>query len=417
MSPWPCAIGGEPVVTVNVLKIEETPKGTLYFHEGSCKVGKNPTYPEIGGKAFASKFERLVKHIKAENRKRGTSYNPWAVATAALGGHPPRRNPYGRKWIKGAIRRPGALTAYAKRHGTLTARGTIDIPRTREVAERAGDTRVLHELALAETLRGFQARRNPSPVRGRIYGRGHEEADTEAMSREDAVKQWWEEEGSPEDAARSYGPQWRAQMEARVSELMEYGPEGEPDRNPSRARKFIGKAKKALGSRTARRIAGAGVAAAGIAASPEVGPEAGAAGMALGKRIASSGVKRNPSPKEAERSLKLAFKELQKGSMSRGFAREYAERALRQSGDEGSVAVAARQLLAQLAPPPQRNPKVDGAEAVEITYREANGQLWTHKFGEQTGITPTLRVRKGKRRDSLVINSGVTKVTKRGIID
>jgi hypothetical protein len=61
-----------------------------------------------------------------------------------------------KKWIQGAIQRPGALTAYAKGHGGMTKRGTISRPwaqgeqrRLRAKAKRTpAETRRLRQINL-----------------------------------------------------------------------------------------------------------------------------------------------------------------------------------------------------------------------------------------------------------------------------
>jgi len=53
------------------------------------------------------------------------------------------------KWIAGAIKRPGALKAAAKRRGT-TVSGLIAHP------PRNASTRLKLQIALAKRLRGFQ---------------------------------------------------------------------------------------------------------------------------------------------------------------------------------------------------------------------------------------------------------------------
>ena len=500
---------------------------------------KNPSkYPEKTSPAFRRKYESLVKKLKA----RGDVESPWAVATAALGGHPPRRNPEGE-------------------------------PHVGETWTTSGGGRVV--------VVGIQER-----------GKTYEIEDPKS---------------------RSAGLIDRKDMRGRVR------------KNPSRARRALGKARKALTGRTARRIAGAGVAAAGIAASPEVGPEAAAAGIEAGRRIASSKrnpilgpmapfpkkgdfaiadhvqdgdgrwgrvsdfreggsivvryedgswsvlrpeqivknvgptlaarrsqknperfpwqmvgwwdnreaalanaehyrlthpgtvvqvrmqaddtyavewrtelehrmairaererknptpeerykaekalrdelrslqdaafaavgrgdeaaakdahkkidlmfkrlrkSKRNPAPKEAERSLCLAYKELSKGRLGASYAREYAERALRQSGGEGPTAVAATRVLAalgryyatssEMVPDPtsvlaeiaSRNPVVNGATVTRIEYTTRAGARYYHDFSEDPKFpAPKIRVKEGSSHDKLEI--GPTTVRAAGI--
>lgn len=59
-----------------------------------------------------------------------------------------------KKWIKGAIKRPGALRAKAKRAGALTAQGTIKKSWLR--AKAKGKDRTARQARLALTMRGFR---------------------------------------------------------------------------------------------------------------------------------------------------------------------------------------------------------------------------------------------------------------------
>jgi len=62
-----------------------------------------------------------------------------------------------KKWIAGAIKRPGALTAAAKRAGALTRSGTIRIAWLRKQAKAKG--RRGKQARLALTMRGMKTRK------------------------------------------------------------------------------------------------------------------------------------------------------------------------------------------------------------------------------------------------------------------
>lgn len=47
--------------------------------EAEAKISTDPE------SRFTAKAQRCHKHIQAQNRKRGTAYNPYAVCTASLG--------------------------------------------------------------------------------------------------------------------------------------------------------------------------------------------------------------------------------------------------------------------------------------------------------------------------------------------
>lgn len=63
-----------------------------------------------------------------------------------------------RKWIKGAIKRPGALRAAAKRAGALTPSGTIKLSWLRDQVKSSNPRRV-KQARLALTMRGFKGRK------------------------------------------------------------------------------------------------------------------------------------------------------------------------------------------------------------------------------------------------------------------
>lgn len=62
-----------------------------------------------------------------------------------------------KKWIKGAIKRPGALRAKAKRAGALTANGTIK--RSWLEAKAKGNDQTARQARLALTMRGFKKKK------------------------------------------------------------------------------------------------------------------------------------------------------------------------------------------------------------------------------------------------------------------
>jgi len=62
-----------------------------------------------------------------------------------------------RKWIRGAVKRRGALTAKAKRAGVLTRDGTISVTWLRQKAKESGTTGKQARLAL--TMRRLRKKR------------------------------------------------------------------------------------------------------------------------------------------------------------------------------------------------------------------------------------------------------------------
>jgi len=68
---------------------------------------------------------------------------------------PTKKKP--KKWIKGAIKRPGALKAKAKRAGALTASGSIKLSWLRSKAK--GNSRTAKQARLAITMRGFRKKK------------------------------------------------------------------------------------------------------------------------------------------------------------------------------------------------------------------------------------------------------------------
>ena len=66
-----------------------------------------------------------------------------------------------RKWIQGATQHKGTLTRWAKAHGFVTPKGTIDLARASAFAEKSGSTKRIRQVDLARTLRHFH--RNGTP--------------------------------------------------------------------------------------------------------------------------------------------------------------------------------------------------------------------------------------------------------------
>jgi hypothetical protein len=65
-----------------------------------------------------------------------------------------------RKFIKGAIRHPGSLTRFAKRHHALDENGNINLAKARRAALREKEPARAHrlrEINLARTLRRLRA--------------------------------------------------------------------------------------------------------------------------------------------------------------------------------------------------------------------------------------------------------------------
>ena len=56
-------------------------------------------------------------------------------------------------WIQKAIKHPGSLRRWAEKHGFITKRGTIDLKRALEYAERHHLTHRIRQIHLAMTLR------------------------------------------------------------------------------------------------------------------------------------------------------------------------------------------------------------------------------------------------------------------------
>ena len=64
------------------------------------------------------------------------------------------------QFIQRAIKHPGSLRAFAKKHRALTARGTVNLPKARRVAKRLSEPARAHRLRqinLAENLKRLRA--------------------------------------------------------------------------------------------------------------------------------------------------------------------------------------------------------------------------------------------------------------------
>lgn len=70
-----------------------------------------------------------------------------------------------KKWIKGAIKRPGALKAKAKRAGALDASGKIRLSWLRSKAK--GNSRTAKQARLAITMRGFKGSKKKKSTKKR----------------------------------------------------------------------------------------------------------------------------------------------------------------------------------------------------------------------------------------------------------
>ena len=80
---------------------------------------------------------------------------------------PTKKKP--KKWIKGAIKRPGALKAKAKRAGALDASGKIKMTWLRSKAK--GNSRTAKQARLAITMRGFKGPKKKKSTKKRTSTR------------------------------------------------------------------------------------------------------------------------------------------------------------------------------------------------------------------------------------------------------
>jgi len=62
-----------------------------------------------------------------------------------------------KKWIKKAIKKPGALRRSAKK-GEITKKGTLNLTKMAARARRTGNTTLLRRVNLAKTLKSFRRR-------------------------------------------------------------------------------------------------------------------------------------------------------------------------------------------------------------------------------------------------------------------
>ncbi len=58
-----------------------------------------------------------------------------------------------KKWIKGAIKHPGALRAAAKKHGAIKKSGKINLTKMQKIADKSDSTKLKRRVALAKTLK------------------------------------------------------------------------------------------------------------------------------------------------------------------------------------------------------------------------------------------------------------------------
>ena len=68
-----------------------------------------------------------------------------------------RRRRRRKKWIKGAIKKPGALRRSAKK-GEISKSGRLNLGKMAKRARRTGNTLLLRRVNLAKTLRSFRRR-------------------------------------------------------------------------------------------------------------------------------------------------------------------------------------------------------------------------------------------------------------------
>lgn len=367
-----CGVCEVEIGDPKVGRLEDGTKIVHYHFEKKCAL-KNPSkYPMVKGAKFRSKFEKLVKELKAQ----GGALNPYAVATAALGGYPPRRkNPSKRRKNPGRLRRVAAkakkvLKSKGVRRVAGDAAAAAGVAASAEVGPEAAEA----GMAARRAIQGNPARKGLVPGQKIKFRDGREFTILEFRDRL---------EGS--DVPARDERNWLVFIPVDVLKEMMVA------KRPSKGRQ---------------------------ARTP----------------------KRNPAPKAAEHSLRLAFKYLDKGS--KRTACEYAERAIRQSGEDpsvpGPVTKAAGTILHVCREESEKirksyeglpestlkflregfvqsNPVVDGASLVEIVYEAKDGQLWRHESGELTGVPRKLKVT--QHSDGSATVSFRTKVSRRGILD
>jgi len=61
-----------------------------------------------------------------------------------------------KRWIQGAIKHEGSLTRWAKQHGFVTEKGTINLKEAESYARKKGDTHRLRQINLARNLKKFK---------------------------------------------------------------------------------------------------------------------------------------------------------------------------------------------------------------------------------------------------------------------
>ena len=64
-----------------------------------------------------------------------------------------------KRWIQRAIKHKGSLKKWAEKHGFITRRGTIDLKRALEYAEKHHLTHRIRQINLAMTLRKMRRKK------------------------------------------------------------------------------------------------------------------------------------------------------------------------------------------------------------------------------------------------------------------
>lgn len=61
-----------------------------------------------------------------------------------------------KRWMKGAVKHPGALRRAAKRAGAMTKGGKVNLRKMSRVAKRSGSTTLKRRVTLAKTFRKYR---------------------------------------------------------------------------------------------------------------------------------------------------------------------------------------------------------------------------------------------------------------------
>jgi len=64
-----------------------------------------------------------------------------------------------KKWIQKAIKHKGSLKKWARQHGFITEKGTIDLRRAKKYAEEHHDEHRIRQINLAMKLRKYSKKR------------------------------------------------------------------------------------------------------------------------------------------------------------------------------------------------------------------------------------------------------------------